>query len=86
MCFVAACAPCGARFSTAKILGPGKFLAAEIDHVVAGDARRDVRLQFRNLYLNCDCSEDQEGFKNIRRNHYPQGDQSERCFACQAAL
>jgi hypothetical protein len=84
--FVASGTASRASLGAAKILGPRKLLAAEVDHVVAGNPGSNVRTQFRDLYLNGNRGEDQESFEKIRRDHHPQGNQSEGSFARQTAL
>jgi hypothetical protein len=71
-------------FSAANILGAWEFVAAVIDHVVAGESGRNVRSQLLDLYLDEDRREDQERLQHVRRDHDPQRDQAKRGLACKA--
>jgi hypothetical protein len=66
------------RFSAAEILGAWQFVTAVIDHIVAGDSGRDIRLQFVDLHLHENCGGDQESLQYVGGNHNPQGNQAKR--------
>jgi len=86
VCFVTAGFADDSSLSATEILGAGKFVAAVINHVVAGYPGRDVGAQLLNLYLHNDRDKDQKSFQKIGRDHHAQGNQSERGLTRQTAF
>jgi hypothetical protein len=72
--------PC---FRAAEVLCAWQFVAAVIDHIMAGNSGRNVWLQFIDLHLHKYCGGDQKGFQDVGGDHDPQRNQAKRSFSCQ---
>ena len=65
--FIAAGPPGGSGLSAAEIFGARKFVAAVVDHVMAGESGRDEGLQLGDLHLHGDRGKDQKRLQRHRR-------------------
>jgi hypothetical protein len=74
------------RLGSAEILHARQFVTAEIDDVMAGDCRDCVGPKLRDLCLKKDDSENDDGLDHVRRDHDPEGDQSEGSFSGEASF
>jgi len=80
MRLVASGAAGGSGFRSAEVFRAGKFVAAVIDNVAAGQARRDVGAQLFNLDLNGNYRENHKELDEVGRNQDAIRNQTEGSF------
>jgi hypothetical protein len=84
--FVTPGAPNFSCVCAAEIFGAWKLVATVIDHVMAADARHNLRTQLFNFDLNGNRRHDQERLQYVRGNHDPPRNQTEWSFSGEASF